>query len=84
MIELLFQMEISMVKILLMVDILKIQRLKQKINKEINVYLGNGDVLEIRNKAVVTIGDLDNVSNIGTIEFSNDQAVTQDSTSRVE
>jgi len=49
-------------------------------NKEINVYLGNGDVLEIRNKAVVTIGDLDNVSNIGTIEFSNDQAVTQDST----
>jgi hypothetical protein len=41
-------------------------------------YLGNGDVLEIRNKAVVTIGDLDNVSNIGTLEFSNDQAVMQD------
>ncbi|WP_274630036.1 hypothetical protein [Arvimicrobium flavum] len=39
--------------------------------------LGNQDVLEVRNSAVVTIGDLAGVSNVGTIEFTNDQAATQ-------
>ncbi|WP_274628144.1 beta strand repeat-containing protein [Arvimicrobium flavum] len=38
---------------------------------------GNSDVLEVRNSAVVTIGDLAGVSNVGTIEFTNDQAATQ-------
>jgi len=39
--------------------------------------LANQDVLEVRNQAVVTIGDLVGVSNVGTIEFTNDQAATQ-------
>ncbi|WP_274626595.1 beta strand repeat-containing protein [Arvimicrobium flavum] len=39
--------------------------------------LANTDVLEVRNSAVVTIGDLVGVSNVGTIEFTNDQAATQ-------
>lgn len=37
----------------------------------------NGDVLEVRNTAVVTAGDLANVKNVGTIAFNNDQAVAQ-------
>lgn len=37
----------------------------------------NGDVLEVRNSAVVTAGDLNGVSNVGTIAFNNDQAVAQ-------
>jgi hypothetical protein len=39
--------------------------------------VANADVMEVRNAAVVTIGDLANVSNIGTLEFTNDQAITQ-------
>lgn len=37
----------------------------------------NADVFEVRNAAVVTIGDLVGVSNVGTIEFTNDQAAVQ-------
>lgn len=37
----------------------------------------NGDVLEVRNTAVVTAGDLANVKNVGTLAFNNDQAVAQ-------
>lgn len=37
----------------------------------------NGDIIEIRNDAVVTVGDLDGIKNIGTIEFTNDKAVDQ-------
>jgi|GEM_PF-6868497 len=40
---------------------------------------GNNDVLEVRNAAVITIGDLANVSNVGTIEFTNDTATLQNS-----
>ncbi|WJJ94739.1 beta strand repeat-containing protein [Neopusillimonas aromaticivorans] len=40
-------------------------------------YSANADVLEVRNAAVVTIGDLAGVSNVGTIEFTNDTAVDQ-------
>lgn len=40
-------------------------------------FAGNGDTLEVRNNAVVTLGDLEGVSNIGTISFTNDQAVVQ-------
>ncbi len=40
-------------------------------------FVGNGDTLEVRNNAVVTLGDLEGVSNIGTISFTNDQAVVQ-------
>ncbi|MFA6899624.1 MAG: hypothetical protein WC256_05380 [Desulfurivibrionaceae bacterium] len=36
--------------------------------------VANGDVLEIRNSAVVTTGDLAGISNVGTIVFNNDQA----------
>ena len=39
----------------------------------------NGDVLEIRDAAVVTTGDLANVSNVGTISFTNDTATVQTS-----
>jgi hypothetical protein len=39
--------------------------------------LQNNDVLEILNKAVVTVGDLENIKNIGTLEFTTDKAVTQ-------
>lgn len=46
-----------------------------------NIVLGaavaNTDVLEIRNNAVVTTGDLANLKNIGIIAASNDQAVAQ-------
>ena len=41
---------------------------------------GNADVIEVRNAAVVSQGDLDNVSNIGTLQFTNDTSVTQLST----
>ncbi len=41
---------------------------------------GNNDVLEARNGSVVTIGDLANTSNVGTLEFTNDTAITQAST----
>jgi hypothetical protein len=51
------------------------------IDSESTVFTGaNGDVLEVRNASVITIGDLNNIKNIGTLEFSNDQAVTQLST----
>ena len=39
----------------------------------------NADVMEIRNSAVVTTGDLTGLKNIGTIEFTNDQAAPQTS-----
>ncbi|MEF8769348.1 beta strand repeat-containing protein [Candidatus Accumulibacter contiguus] len=42
--------------------------------------LGNADVIEVRNAAVVAQGDLANVKNIGTLSFVNDLAVTQVST----
>ena len=37
----------------------------------------NGDVLEVRNAAVVTVGDLANVSNVGNLVFNNDLAIAQ-------
>lgn len=37
----------------------------------------NDDVLEVRNTATVTTGDLANISNVGTIAGSNDQATEQ-------
>lgn len=37
----------------------------------------NADVMEVRNASVVTIGDLAGVSNVGTLQFTNDQASTQ-------
>jgi hypothetical protein len=39
----------------------------------------NADVMEIRNAAVVTIGDLANVKNVGTLQFTNDTAAIQNS-----
>ena len=39
----------------------------------------NGDVIEVRNAAVVTIGDLAGVTNVGTLEFTNDTASVQTS-----
>lgn len=42
--------------------------------------VGNADVIEVRNAAVVSQGDLANVKNIGTLSFTNDLAVTQVST----
>lgn len=42
--------------------------------------LGNADVIEVRNAAVVAQGDLANVKNIGTLSFTNDLSVTQVST----
>lgn len=39
----------------------------------------NADVLEVRNSAVVSLGDLVGVSNVGTLEFTNDQATVQSS-----
>ncbi len=41
---------------------------------------GNADVIEIRDKAVVSQGDLANIKNIGTLSFTNDLAATQVST----
>jgi len=40
-------------------------------------FAANADVLEIRNNAVATLGDLANIKNIGKIAFNNDQAVAQ-------
>lgn len=40
----------------------------------------NADVLEVRNAAVVSYGDLANIRNVGTIEFTNDTATLQTST----
>ncbi len=42
-----------------------------------NTWNGNEDILEIRNSAVVTVGDLAGISNVGTIVFNNDLAVSQ-------
>lgn len=46
-----------------------------------NVVLGaavtNADVIEVRNSAVVSVGDLANIKNVGTLAFTNDQAVAQ-------
>jgi hypothetical protein len=39
--------------------------------------LTNGDILEIRNSSVVTVGDLAGVQNVGSIEFTNDTAAVQ-------
>ena len=41
--------------------------------------LANDDVLEVRDAAVATAGDLANISNIGRIEFTNDLATQQTS-----
>lgn len=35
---------------------------------------GNGDIIEVRNAAIVTVGDLANIKNIGTLSFTNDTA----------
>lgn len=40
---------------------------------------GNNDVIEVRNAAVVTVGDLANISNISELEFTNDTAAVQTS-----
>ena len=40
----------------------------------------NADVLEVRDAAVVTIGDLANIKNVGTLAFTNDTAAVQNST----
>lgn len=38
---------------------------------------GNADILEVRNSSIVTIGDLANIQNVSTIQFTNDTAVLQ-------
>lgn len=43
-------------------------------------HLANNDVLEVRNAAVVSYGDLANITNVGRIEFTNDTATVQTST----
>lgn len=40
-------------------------------------FAANGDIMEVRNTATVTAGDMQNLSNIGTIAGVNDQAVAQ-------
>ncbi|MBR7747992.1 hypothetical protein, partial [Undibacterium baiyunense] len=40
-------------------------------------FAANSDILEIRNTAVATLGDLANIRNMGNIHFNNDQAVAQ-------
>jgi len=42
-------------------------------------HLANTDVLEVRNAAVVSLGDLAGIRNVGTIEFTNDTAAVQTS-----
>jgi len=42
-------------------------------------HLANADVLEVRNSAVVSLGDLAGIRNVGTIEFTNDTAAVQTS-----
>ncbi len=39
----------------------------------------NTDVIEVRNSATVSEGDLANISNVGTLEFTNDTTVAQNS-----
>lgn len=39
--------------------------------------IANSDVIEVRNQAVATAGDLANIKNVGTIAFNNDQATAQ-------
>lgn len=39
--------------------------------------LRNADIADVRNSAVVTLGDLANLRNIGTFEFRNDSATNQ-------
>jgi len=46
-------------------------------NVVLGVAVANADILEVRNNAVVTTGDLANVKNVSTIAASNDQAVAQ-------
>lgn len=40
---------------------------------------GNADVIEVRNASVVTVGDLANIKNVGTLSFTNDTASVQTS-----
>lgn len=42
-----------------------------------STFAANADILEIRNTAVATLGDLANIRNFGQISFNNDQAVAQ-------
>jgi len=42
-------------------------------------HIANTDVLEVRNSAVVSLGDLAGIRNVGTIEFTNDTAAVQTS-----
>lgn len=46
-------------------------------NNPLTNSVANGDVLEVRNAAVVTAGDLAGIKNVGTIAFNNDQATAQ-------
>jgi len=39
----------------------------------------NGDIIEVRNKAVIAAGDLANIKNVSTFQFTNDSAVAQTS-----
>lgn len=39
----------------------------------------NADVIEVRNAATVSEGDLANISNVGTLEFTNDTTIAQNS-----
>lgn len=39
--------------------------------------VANADVIEVRNAAVVTTGDLNGIRNVGTISFTNDSAAVQ-------
>ena len=43
-------------------------------------WVGNRDVLEVRNSAVVSSGDLQHIKNVGTIELTNDAAAVQNFT----
>ncbi len=40
-------------------------------------WAGNADILEVRNKSTVTVGDLANVKNIGIIAATNDAVIAQ-------
>jgi len=42
-------------------------------------HLPNADVLEVRDAAVVTIGDLANIKNVSNLSFTNDTATVQNS-----
>lgn len=43
-------------------------------------HLANADILEVRNAAVVSAGDLANITNVGVISFTNDTATALSST----